>query len=84
MSGDQRRQHARLFRPDPEEFAPARAVLDARGLVLSDYLRATLVWLAANPDEALATLAAHWPVPRRLGRPPREVDDPGPVEQGAD
>jgi hypothetical protein len=60
---------ARQFRPDQAEHAPAKAELEARGRNVSDYLRACLRWLQADPDAALATLAPHWPPARPYGRP---------------
>lgn len=66
-------QHAATghsFRPDAAEYGPAKGELDNRGRHMTDYLRACLRWLRADPDAALATLAPHWPPPRRYGRRP--------------
>jgi len=62
------------FRPDAGERAEASAALARRGRTMSDYLRACLRWLRADPDTALATLDKHWPEPRpRPGRPRKDA-----------
>jgi hypothetical protein len=70
----------RNFRPDEDEYAPAMGELDSRGRHMTDYLRACLRWLKADPDAALAALAPHWPPPRRYGRPhaPHRTPPSGP------
>lgn len=71
-------QHAqpqRSFRPEPDEYAAAKAQLTGRGRHVGAYLRACLRWLDSDPDTALDTLAPHWPTPRTPGRPPRGPHD---------
>jgi hypothetical protein len=69
-------QSAHAFRPDPAEFAPAAARLEAQGQTVGDYLRACLRWLNRDPDAALAALAADWPDPRPIGRPRADRQPP--------
>lgn len=67
----------RNFRPDEDEYVPAMGELGSRGRHMTDYLRACLRWLHADPDTALATLAPHWPPPRRYGRRPHNASADG-------
>lgn len=60
-------QHS--WRPEPGEYAHAKASLHARSRTMSSYLRACLRWLNRDPEAALATLAPFWPQPRPTGRP---------------
>src|SRR5690606_41870353 len=65
-------QHAqpwRGFRPDPDEYDAAEALLDERGASVSAYLRACLRWLQQAPEAALEAVGPHSPPPRRRGRP---------------
>lgn len=55
------------LRPDPDEIQPATAVLHDRDATVTEYLRACLRWLNADPGAAMATLAEHWPPPRPSG-----------------
>lgn len=68
-------QPQRSWRPDPDEYQTAKSLLSDRGRSITAYLRACLRWLEHEPDVALATLAPHWPGPRRMGRPPSADDD---------
>lgn len=61
----------RTFRPDETEYSDAQAVLKARDLQVTAFLRAALRWVADNPDEAIAVLEPVWPPPRAVGRPAR-------------
>ncbi|WP_085944485.1 hypothetical protein [Actinopolymorpha alba] len=70
-TGDGHGQAARSFRPDPDEYAAAQAVLSSRGEHMNTYLRACLRWLQHDPNAVLDTLAPHWPGPRSTGRPRR-------------
>ncbi|KAA2245896.1 hypothetical protein F0L68_41160 [Solihabitans fulvus] len=64
-------QKQRSWRPEPDEYADAKAALNARGRSMSAYLRACLRWLNSDPDAALAALSPVWPEPRLTGRPRR-------------
>jgi hypothetical protein len=68
----QHRNPARAFRPEGGEWDAAEEILQAREIVPGAFLRACVRWLASSPDEALATLAGHWPDARPVGRPRRE------------
>jgi len=72
------------FRPEPSESQPAEKLLEKRGHTMTEYLRACLLWLNADPDAALATLAPVWPEPRRKGRPPKAEDDAASSDDVAD
>lgn len=63
-------QPQRSWRPDPVEYDTAKSLLGDRERSVTAYLRACLRWLEHDPEVALATLAPHWPGPRRMGRPP--------------
>jgi hypothetical protein len=64
---DGERLDPRSFRPEPAEYADAQQDLTKRKRRMTDFLRACLAWLHADPDGALATLAPHWPAPRPRG-----------------
>ena len=73
----QHRFPLRNFRPDPEEYAPAAALLKDAGYDMTTYLRACLRALKAQPDATLAALrqemaAVSAETPR--GRPPAQKD----------
>jgi hypothetical protein len=63
--------------PEPEEYAAAKAKLDARGKHMSAFLRVCLRWLDHDPDQALAILGPLWPDPRPSGRPSQHAHDTG-------
>lgn len=71
---DYHRGTARSFWPDEDEYAAAKTALGQRGRYISDYLRACLRWLTADPSTALETLREHWPPPRRPGRPRKKPE----------
>ncbi|CRY84590.1 hypothetical protein SAMN05421776_11336 [Nocardia farcinica] len=62
----------RTWRPENDEYDDAKKLLRARGRGLTEYLRACVRWLRADPDTALAILGEHWPEPRTRGRPRTE------------
>lgn len=64
------------FRPEPDEVAAAQAVLSLRKQTMSDFLRACLRGLDRDPEAMLSAVQEHWPEPRRVGRPPKEVAVP--------
>jgi hypothetical protein len=67
-------QHpSRAFRPDPAEYDPAKATVQAAGHEISHALRAALRWIRDDPQAALAVLTPYMQAvaadsPR--GRPP--------------
>lgn len=86
MAGKSTHRHdQKSWWPEPDEYAAAKDVLQNRGYNMTAYLRACVRWLDAEPDAALATLAAHWPPPRPRGRPflVDEADTAGPRPNGA-
>lgn len=68
-SSDPHRAPQRTWRPEPDEYDEAKRLLSARGHELTQFLRACVRWLRADPEAALAVLASHWPEPRPRGRP---------------
>ena len=75
-SGDPHKAKQRSWRPENDEYFGAKDLLEARGSGLTEYLRACVRWLQADPDAALAMLGEHWPEPRTRGRP--RVEEPSP------
>lgn len=63
----------RSFRPQNQEYLAAAAVLEERNITVTQYLRATLRWVASEPDVALSVLGPMVPPPRAVGRPSRRV-----------
>lgn len=57
------------FRPEPDERADAKALLDERGWEMDGFLRACLRLLRDKPDTMLSLLASHRPPPKPRGRP---------------
>ncbi len=69
--GSQHRLKPHAFRPEPQEYAAAKAELEARGRQMDAFLRACLRWLHRDPDGFLDLLAPVWPRPKPQGRPGR-------------
>ncbi len=67
--GSQHRLKPRAFRPEPDEYAAAKADLETRGRQMDAFLRACLRWLHRDPDGFLDLLAPVWPPPKPQGRP---------------
>ncbi|HEX9357664.1 MAG TPA: hypothetical protein VF933_28090 [Streptosporangiaceae bacterium] len=67
--GSQHRLKPRAFRPEPQEYAAAKADLEARGRQMDAFLRACLRRLRRDPDRFLDLLAPVWPRPKPQGRP---------------
>lgn len=53
------RHPTRNFRPEPGEYQPAKAHIEAHGYSMNTLLRAALRWFNANPTAALAALLPH-------------------------
>ena len=62
------------FRPEPDERADGKAVLDERGWEMDGFLRACLRLLREEPDRLLEMLAPHRPPPKLRGRPKKRED----------
>lgn len=59
------------FRPGAGELAAANEHLEARGQTADAYLHACILWIARDPDTALATLTDHGWLSADLRRPRR-------------
>ena len=59
----------RSFRPQDQEYIEAASALEERNISVTQYLRATLRWVASEPDAALDVLGPVVPPPRAVGRP---------------
>jgi hypothetical protein len=70
--GSQHRLKPRAFRPEPHEYAAAKADLQARDRQMDAFLRACLRWLHRDPDGVLDLLAPVWPPTKPQGRPGRQ------------
>jgi hypothetical protein len=57
----QHRHKGHGFRPDPADFEAASGHLEERDRTMGAYLRASVRWLARDPDAALAAVEADWP-----------------------
>jgi hypothetical protein len=68
MASSQHKYPAKTYRPEPTEHADVTALLPP-GLTMDGLARACLRWVRANPEEALAVLAPHWPPAKPIGRP---------------
>lgn len=66
----------RGFRPDSDAYDEASELLEARGRTVGGFLQACVNWVRAEPDAALAAVAAHWP--KRAGA---RGPEPGRVSQ---
>jgi hypothetical protein len=58
MTGSQHRHPNRNYRPDPAEYDPARAAVEAAGYNMNTLIRAFLRWLNEDPRR-LGQLAKH-------------------------
>jgi hypothetical protein len=65
-----------LARPDLKLRDQAKAVLDANGWTMNDFLIACLVLLTKNPGAMLNRLAEFRP-PRKVGRPKKKAPPTG-------
>ncbi len=81
--GSQHRLKPRAFRPEPHEYAAAKADLEARDRQMDAFLRACLRWLHRDPDGFLDLLAPVWPPPKRQGRPGHQQPELASRERGA-
>ncbi|WP_163572171.1 hypothetical protein [Fodinicola feengrottensis] len=75
---DRRVHRHQKFRPDEAEYAAAMQELRDRDRLMNDFLRASLRWVADDPEAALAALAPLWPTPRPRGRRPMSATDEPP------
>lgn len=72
MTPDQHRLRPKAFRPEPDEYDDAMAVLSGEGREMDAFIRACLRMLRDNPTTLLEQLAPYWPPPKQRGRPAKE------------
>lgn len=79
MAPDKHHLKPKAFRPEPDEYDQAKAVLAKEGREMDGFLRACLRLLHENPAALLALLGPHWPPVKPRGQPPKTPATP-PVE----